>query len=43
MGVLDTAIDTVNSARATLGATQNRFEAVVSNLQVASREPIGCP
>ena len=36
MGVLDKAIDTVNSTRATLGATQNRFEAVVSNLQVAS-------
>ncbi|APE46379.1 flagellin [Delftia sp. HK171] len=33
---LDTALDTVNSERAVLGATQNRFEAVVSNLQVAS-------
>ena len=36
MAALDTAIDAVNTARATLGATQNRFEAVVSNLQVAS-------
>ena len=36
MTALDAALDTVNSARATLGATQNRFEAVVSNLQVAS-------
>lgn len=33
---LDTALDTVNSERAVLGATQNRFEAVVSNLQVAA-------
>ncbi|MEG0045096.1 MAG: flagellin [Comamonas sp.] len=36
MAALDVALDAVNSARATLGATQNRFEAVVSNLQVAS-------
>ena len=36
MAKLDAALDTVNAARATLGATQNRFEAVVSNLQVAS-------
>ena len=36
MAALDTALDTVNAARATLGATQNRFEAVVSNLQVAA-------
>ena len=36
MAALDAALDTVNAARATLGATQNRFEAVVSNLQVAS-------
>jgi flagellin len=30
---LDTAIDTINDERATMGATQNRFDAVVSNLQ----------
>jgi flagellin len=29
---LSTAIDTVNQARATFGAVQNRFEAVISNL-----------
>lgn len=33
---IDTALDTVNSERAMLGAAQNRFEAVISNLQVAS-------
>ncbi len=32
---IDTAIDKVNSQRATLGASQNRFEAVISNLQVS--------
>jgi flagellin len=32
---IDSALDTVNSQRATLGATQNRFDAVISNLQVA--------
>ncbi|WP_416757860.1 flagellin [Roseateles sp. So40a] len=32
---IDAALDTVNSNRATLGATQNRFDAVISNLQVA--------
>ncbi|MDB5998703.1 MAG: flagellin [Rhizobacter sp.] len=30
---LDKAIDTVNSQRATFGATQSRFDAIVSNLQ----------
>lgn len=30
--LIDTAIDTVNSSRAGLGAVQNRFEATVSNL-----------
>lgn len=30
---LSTDIDTINSARATFGAVQNRFEAVISNLQ----------
>ena len=33
---IDTALDTVNGERAMLGATQNRFEAVVGNLQVAA-------
>ncbi len=32
IGLLDTAIDTVNSSRAGLGAVQNRFEATISNL-----------
>ncbi|MFG6448176.1 flagellin [Roseateles sp. BYS180W] len=32
---IDAALDKVNEERATLGATQNRFEAVISNLQVA--------
>ncbi len=30
---IDTAIDTINSNRATFGASQNRFNSVVSNLQ----------
>ena len=33
---LDTALDKVNEQRATFGASQNRFEAVISNLQVAA-------
>ena len=33
---LDTAIDAVTTARANYGSTQNRFESVISNLQVAS-------
>jgi len=32
---IDKAIDFVNSQRATLGASQNRFDAVISNLQVS--------
>jgi len=32
---LDAAIDFVNSERATMGASQNRFDAVISNLQVS--------
>ena len=32
MALVDTAIDTVNTGRADLGAAQNRFEATVSNL-----------
>jgi flagellin len=33
---LDTAIDAVNSERATYGAIQNRFEAVIANLQIGA-------
>jgi flagellin len=33
---LDTALDTINSERATYGAVQNRFEAVISNLQISA-------
>ena len=33
---IDTAIDEINSQRATFGAVQNRFENVVANLMVAS-------
>jgi flagellin len=36
MDDLDTAIDEITSARATFGAVQNRFESVISNLQVAA-------
>ncbi len=36
IGNIDLAINTINSQRATLGASQNRFDAVISNLQVAS-------
>ncbi|WP_243392938.1 flagellin N-terminal helical domain-containing protein [Kinneretia aquatilis] len=32
---IDTAINTVSSERATLGAAQNRFDAVISNLMVS--------
>ncbi|MBY0233454.1 MAG: flagellin FliC, partial [Burkholderiaceae bacterium] len=32
---IDTAITTVSGQRATLGASQNRFDAVISNLQVS--------
>jgi flagellin len=32
---IDTALDLVNSERATLGASQSRFEAVISNLQIS--------
>ena len=32
---IDAAIDTVNNTRATLGASQSRFESVISNLQVS--------
>ncbi|MBP6726501.1 MAG: flagellin FliC [Thauera sp.] len=33
---IDVAIDKINSERATYGAAQNRFQAIISNLQVAS-------
>jgi len=33
---LDAALDTINSERATYGAVQNRFEAVISNLQISA-------
>ena len=36
MDAIDAALDAVNSVRATYGATQNRFDAIISNLQVAS-------
>jgi flagellin len=36
MTAIDTALTAINSARADLGAYQNRFEAVVSNLQIAA-------
>ena len=35
IGNIDTALDTVNAERATLGASQSRFEAVISNLQIS--------
>jgi flagellin len=36
MADIDNAIDAVNGERATLGASQSRFEAVISNLMTAS-------
>jgi flagellin len=36
MTAIDTALETTNTNRATLGAVQNRFESVVANLRVAS-------
>ncbi len=35
IGSIDTALDTVNAQRATLGASQSRFDVVISNLQIA--------
>jgi flagellin len=32
---IDTALDTINNTRATYGATQSRFDAVIANLQQA--------
>jgi flagellin len=36
LSLIDTAIDSVNSQRATFGAVQNRFDNVIANLMVAS-------
>jgi len=36
IGYIDDALDKVNSERATLGASQSRFDAVISNLMIAS-------
>ena len=36
IGLVDTAIGTVSSTRAGLGAVQNRFESVINSLQVAT-------
>lgn len=35
LDLLDAGLDAVNSARGTLGAAQNRFEAVIQNLQIS--------
>ena len=35
IGDIDTALDTVNGERATLGASQSRFDAAISNLQIS--------
>ncbi|MEZ5661360.1 MAG: flagellin [Burkholderiaceae bacterium] len=36
MDNIDTLLDVINNERAVWGATQNRFEAIIANLQVAS-------
>jgi flagellin len=36
LGNIDTALDTINGERALYGATQNRFEVVISTLQTAA-------
>lgn len=36
LSILDTAISTVSAQRAKLGASQNRFQSVITNLQVAA-------
>ena len=36
IATIDTALNAVNSERATFGAVQNRFEAVIQNLQIAA-------
>jgi flagellin len=32
---IDTALNTINSSRAVMGASQSRFESVISNLQIS--------
>lgn len=41
IGVLDAALEQINSQRASLGATQNRFSATISNLQGTSENLSG--
>ena len=41
IGNIDTALTTVNSQRATFGATQSRFESVISNLQISVENQSG--
>jgi flagellin len=36
ISAIDLALTSVNSERSTYGAVQNRFEAIIANLQVAS-------
>jgi flagellin len=36
IGDIDVALDLINSERATLGASQSRFDAVISNLQISA-------
>ena len=36
LGLIDTAMDAVTTARATYGAVQNRFQSVINNLSVAA-------
>ena len=36
MSSIDTALDSANTSRATLGAYQNRFESVIANLQIST-------
>jgi flagellin len=40
IGGIDTMLDTLTTERAKIGATQNRFEAVISSLQVAAENTI---
>ena len=40
---IDKAIDNVNDTRATFGASENRFDSIISNLQVGGREPDRLP
>jgi flagellin len=40
ISTIDTALDAVNSERATYGAVQNRFEAVIANLQIGAENQV---